>query len=51
MCVINFIKKLFKCNCDCVSVSEFESHNETISAALNDLNDRLGAAEIKLKNI
>ena len=49
MCILKFIKGLLKC--DCLSVSEFESHNETVSAALNDLNDRLGAAETKLKNI
>lgn len=49
MCIIKFIKRLF--GCDCVSASEFESHNETVSAALNDLNDRLGVAETKLKNI
>jgi len=49
MCILKFIKRLF--GCDCVSVYEFESHNETVSAALNDLNDRLGVAETKLKNI
>lgn len=49
MCIIKFIKGLFKC--DCVSVSEFESHNETVSAALNDLDMRIGAAETKLRDI
>ena len=49
MCIIKFIKRLF--GCDCVSLSEFESHDEIVSAALNDLNDRLGVAETKLKII
>jgi len=49
MCIIKYIKKLLKC--DCVSVSEFESNKDKISAALKDLNDRIGAAEIKLKSL
>jgi hypothetical protein len=47
MCIIKFIKKLFKC--DCVSVLEFEKGNNTISAALNDLNSRLIEVENKIK--
>lgn len=49
MCIIKYIKKLLKC--DCVSLSEFESNNDKVSSALKDLDDRIGAAEIKLKNL
>ena len=49
MCIIKYIKKLLKC--DYVSVSEFESNKDKVSAALKDLNDRIGAAEIKLKGL
>ena len=49
MCIIKYIKKLLKC--DYVSVSEFESNKDNVSAALKSLNDRIGAAEIKLKEL
>ncbi len=49
MCIIKYIKKLLKC--DCISVSEFKSNNDKVSAALKDLNNRIGAAEIKLKDL
>ena len=49
MCIIKYIKKLLKC--DCVSLSEFESNNDKVSAALTELDNRIGAAEIKLKDL